>query len=324
MSPSLVEPIALLGTSVTAGSARAACAAAAAATGPVLIVAEPGLRPELVARELHDRARSGHPFVVVDCSGPEDRVEEELFGRVARTNGQAELVRVGAGAALLRAGGGSLYLPHVSDLSHAAQGRLSRALRDHEVICAGRHVRVTARVLAEIAPRPGGEDADGELRPDLLRRLARLRIEVPSLRERPDDIPLVAQALAAQLAGGRRPVFTQAALTVLAALAWPGNVDELAGVLERVLRRTGGNAIRQEDVLASLPIDGTFTRIPPEVSLREARRRFERDYIASVLERHRWRMSDAARTLGIERANLYRKTRQLGIVRRPPRSSLAS
>jgi DNA-binding NtrC family response regulator len=69
-------------------------------------------------------------------------------------------------------------------------------------------------------------------------------------------------------------------------------------------------------VLAHLPMDGGFTRIAPHVSLREARRQFEREYIASVLERHRWRMSEAARTLGIERANLYRKTRQLGILRR--------
>ena len=87
-------------------------------------------------------------------------------------------------------------------------------------------------------------------------------------------------------------------------------------MLERVLRGAAEGSVRQEDVLAHLPIDGAFARIAPHVSLREARRQFEREYIASVLERHRWRMSEAARTLGIERANLYRKTRQLGIMRR--------
>jgi DNA-binding NtrC family response regulator len=91
-----------------------------------------------------------------------------------------------------------------------------------------------------------------------------------------------------------------------------------------VLRGARRDEIRQEDVLAHLPIDGAPPRIGPHVSLREARRQFERDYIASVLERHSWRMSEAARTLGIERANLYRKTRQLGIVRRSPDASVAS
>src|SRR5262249_43985000 len=109
---------------------------------------------------------------------------------------------------------------------------------------------------------------------------------------------------------------TQPAVTVLAALPWSRNIDELADVLARVVDASG-TVIRQEDVLAHLPMDGAFARLDLTASLRDARRRFERDYIAAVLERHHWRMSDAARTLGIERANLYRKTRQLGITRAP-------
>ena len=109
---------------------------------------------------------------------------------------------------------------------------------------------------------------------------------------------------------------------MLSAPAWPGNLDELRAVLDRVLRAAPAGPVRQEDVLAHLPIDGGCARIAPQVSLREARRQFEREYIASVLERHRWRMSEAARTLGIERANLYRKTRQLGILRRTGAPSL--
>ena len=127
---------------------------------------------------------------------------------------------------------------------------------------------------------------------------------------------MIAARIMAELTDGNGPTFTQAALTVLAAPAWPGNLDELRRVLGKVLRAVPNGSVRQEDVLAQLPIDGALPRIAPHVSLREARRQFEREYIASVLERHRWRMSDAARTLGIERANLYRKTRQLGITRR--------
>jgi DNA-binding NtrC family response regulator len=95
-------------------------------------------------------------------------------------------------------------------------------------------------------------------------------------------------------------------------------MQELEALLERILRAVPGDGIRQEDVLAQLSFDGAFARRAPSASLREARLRFERDYIAAVLEQHQWRMSDAARALGIERANLYRKTRQLGISRGAP------
>jgi transcriptional regulator of acetoin/glycerol metabolism len=95
---------------------------------------------------------------------------------------------------------------------------------------------------------------------------------------------------------------------VLAAFPWPGNV------VERVLRDVPGDVVRQEDILPTVSVEGLAGRTPLG-SLREARRRFEREYIAAVLEQHQWKMSDAARTLGIERANLYRKTRQLGITR---------
>jgi two-component system, NtrC family, nitrogen regulation response regulator NtrX len=116
--------------------------------------------------------------------------------------------------------------------------------------------------------------------------------------------------------GGPRS-FTQAAITVLAALPWAGNIDELAALLRKILGSANGQSVTQEDVLAHLPMDGQFSRVDLTASLRDARRRFERDYIAAVLERHQWRMSEAARALGIERANLYRKARQLGIVRIP-------
>jgi DNA-binding NtrC family response regulator len=110
--------------------------------------------------------------------------------------------------------------------------------------------------------------------------------------------------------------FTQPALTVLAALPWPRNIDDLAATLGRVLP-AAGPVVKQEDVLAFMPIENAFSRLDTTASLRDARRQFEREYIAAVLERHQWRMSDAARTLGIERANLYRKARQLGISRAP-------
>jgi DNA-binding NtrC family response regulator len=156
---------------------------------------------------------------------------------------------------------------------------------------------------------------DRHFRSDLMRRFQSCRISVPPLRQRPADLGAVIDRLVAELTPQVRP-FTQPAVTVLAALPWPRNLDELASVLAKILE-SAGEVVRQEDVLAHLPIDGAFARLDLTTSLREARRRFERDYIAAVLERHQWRMSAAARTLGIERANLYRKARQLGITRVP-------
>ena len=155
------------------------------------------------------------------------------------------------------------------------------------------------------------EVGEGTFRSDLFRRLSQTTIVVPGLRERSEDIPALALRLAAELRGGQPPAFTQAALTVLSAPAWPGNLDELRLVLDRILRAAPAGSIRQEDVLAHLPLAGAFARIGPETSLREARRHFEREYIASVLERHRWHERAAGRSAS--GANLYRKTRQLGI-----------
>jgi two-component system nitrogen regulation response regulator NtrX len=307
-------PPALQGASAPAARARTAFGAATATAAPVLIVADRGLDAETIVRALHDRTRAGLPLVVVDCATAEDEVDRQLFGRVSRGASHGELVALGAASALLRARGGTVYLKQIVDLPAAAQRRLARVLRDREATSGGRRVRVKARIVADVPPS-ATFDGDGLLRSDLFRRLSQVRLEVPALRERPDDMREVAEALAVQLRGGPPPAFTQAALTVLAAAAWPGNLDELRGVLDRVLRGASRGEIRQEDVLAHLPIDGALARIAPHLSLREARRQFERDYIASVLERHRWRMSEAARTLGIERANLYRKTRQLGILR---------
>jgi len=113
-----------------------------------------------------------------------------------------------------------------------------------------------------------------------------------------------------------------AARTALAALRWAGNLDELRAALARLVERCAGGVIRQEDVLADLQQMETHPRtgIQAFTNLREARQSFERDYIASVLESCGWRMTEAARILGIERANLYRKTRQLGITRLKPRA----
>ena len=108
-------------------------------------------------------------------------------------------------------------------------------------------------------------------------------------------------------------VFTQTALALLSALTWPGNLAELRGAIERVVRQTGDDVIQIEHMLPALQLDRAPTPFVPAGNLREARLKFERDYIAAVLQHCGWRMAEAAQTLGIQRPNLYRKARQLGI-----------
>jgi DNA-binding NtrC family response regulator len=308
-------PATLAGESPGVRRARAALDGATA--GPILILADEGLEPAAAARHVHARTRPDQPFVTVDCAQPDaEQLELELLGGRPRANGELEVV--GSGAALVAARRGTVFLENLSDLPALLQRRLARVLRDGEVRTTGRErVHVAARVIASAAPTLAADARDGRFRADLWRRFAAQQVTLPALRTRPEDLSVIVQQLAAEIsaaAGRQTPAFTQPALTVLAAFQWPGNIVELRAALERILREAPGTSVRQEDILPTLPVEGIAGRTPL-VSLREARRRFEREYIAAVLEQHQWRMSEAARTLGIERANLYRKTRQLGISR---------
>jgi two-component system, NtrC family, nitrogen regulation response regulator NtrX len=309
-------PLPLLGASDSAASGRHALELAAGHPTPVLVFAEPGCRPRTVAESLHARTRAGSPFVAVDCgiAGPAD-MDTRLFGTLSRRTLARDLESIGADAAIVTAGAGTLFLQDIDELPASAQRRLARILRDGEVRLASRQSGVTLpfRLVASTTRDLETEVREGRFRPDLLRRFAACRIVLPPLRQRVGDLAAVIERVVADMGGPPRP-FTQPAVTVLAALPWIGNLDELADVLRRILAHAGP-IVTQEDVLAHVPIDGSFARLDLTASLREARRRFERDYIAAVLERHQWRMSDAARALGIERANLYRKARQLGIAK---------
>jgi len=315
-------PIALTGESAAVRRARAALDLPG--PGPLLIVAEDGLEPQTVARFVHERTRTGQPFLHVDCADPNvDRVHASVLGERTRGSGH-DLEALGSGSVLVTARRGSVFLENIGELPAAIQRGLARVLRDGEARVGGRdRVRLSSRVIASAPPTLSADARDGRFRADLLRRFGALPVLVPPLRDRVEDLHAIVHRVASAIAtasGRAAPSFTQAALTVLAAMPWTGNLDELRAMLTRVLRDTPGT-VRQEDLLHLLPIaplPGIAARVNPAVSLREARRRFEREYIAAVLEQHDWRMSDAARTLGIERANLYRKTRQLGIVRAAP------
>jgi two-component system nitrogen regulation response regulator NtrX len=177
-------------------------------------------------------------------------------------------------------------------------------------------VRTHVRFVATASPAIDADVHGHRFRADLFRRLSVTRIDLPPLRDRADDLPQLASCLLedACAARGVAPrTFTEAALALVAALTWPGNVAELADVLDRVVANGHGEVVQVEDVLPALQLHRVPAPFTPAGSLRDARLRFEREYIAAVLQHHGWRMADAAQTLGIQRPNLYRKARQLGI-----------
>jgi DNA-binding NtrC family response regulator len=293
----------------------------------VLIVTDRGFDAAAIAREIHARGPNPiAPLELVDCAS--DRVEHELFGRPARGRGKKQtradaLEAIGPDAGLLTARGGTLVLNSVVELPASVQQRLARLMRDGEarISGSGRVERLSLRVVATARAPIEADLESGRLREELFRRLASLRIDVPSLAGRREDLPLIARLLlreALDAVGAPQRTFTQAALALVAALPWEGNVDELRRVakgLARASDRLANQGIRVEDVLGEIRLEARPGVLGPQASLREARRQFEREYIAAVLRHHHGRMEPTARMLGIQRTNLYRKARQLGIAR---------
>jgi two-component system, NtrC family, response regulator HydG len=307
----------LVGRSVAMVRIQELIRRAAQVDGGVLLVADCGADVESVARELHERARRpSAAFIHVACSaGDPARLDSLLFGSTPET-APSDLEWVSSGSQIAAACGGTLFLQDAVDLPAAVQARLARIARDGEVRLDGQAVATNLRLVASAAPGIEAEVHANRFRSDLYRRLSTSRIDLPQLRERPDDVPALATRILEDWCASHDAApraFTQTALALLSALTWPGNVAELKAMVERAAQETSHDVIQIEDVLPALNLDRAPVRFTPAGQLREARLRFERDYISAVLQHHGWRMADAAETLGIQRPNLYRKARQLGI-----------
>src|SRR5690606_18426955 len=172
-------------------------------------------------------------------------------------------------------------------------------------------VDLNVRVVGTITTGVGAGDEPPLIRPELAARF-NVRIDLPPLRRRREDVPMLAARSLEQRAGpgGRALRFSRAALEVLSALPWPGNVPELEQVVEAVLSDARRPVVQIEDVLRHVSLDG-IARVASGRGLREAREQFERECIEAALARHQGRVGEAARALGIQRTNLYRKVRQL-------------
>ena len=296
-------------------------AMAAPTNGRVLIHGENGTGKELVARSIHMRSRRMKgPFIEVNCAAiPEELIESELFGHmkgaftgaVADRRGKFEL-----------ADGGTLFLDEIADMSVKTQAKVLRALQEQVVEPVGgtSSVKVDVRVIAATNKDLPTEIRAGRFREDLYFRLNVIPIFVPPLRNRDNDIALLADHFMAEFAreyGRRAKRFDQGALSLLQHYTWPGNVRELRNVIERLVIMVPRESITEDDLGFLAPgataLSEAHAPVVTRLTLQEARERFERDLILRTLAEQQGNMSRTADVLGVERSNLYRKMRGFGI-----------
>jgi two-component system nitrogen regulation response regulator NtrX len=315
----------MVGESHSVRQLREQIAMAAPTNGRVLVYGENGTGKELVARTIHtqSRRRSG-PFVEVNCAAiPEELIESELFGHVRGAFTGAVADRRGKFEV---ADGGTLFLDEIGDMSLKTQAKVLRVLQEQtlESVGGNTRIRIDVRVVAATNKDLQAEIRSGQFREDLYFRLNVIPIFVPPLRERREDIPLLADHFMAELAGeyGRKlKRFDAGATVVLQHYAWPGNVRELRNVIERLIIMVPGEAIAAADLsFLDAPNAPPARAAPTErTTLHDARDRFERDLILRTLAEQQGNMSRTADVLGVERSNLYRKMKSFGIApsRRP-------
>jgi two-component system nitrogen regulation response regulator NtrX len=306
---------------------------AAVSPAGLMVTGEPGTGRGLVARAIHAGAHPGNaPLVALDCRAllPAE-AERTIFGAPANggaggggdggMRGGSGVEIVHPGSLLLAARGGTMVFRHVDELPVRVQARLATLFRDREYKTRsyGSAQMLSVRPVAVVEPGFHAFVHEGRVRQDLYRRFAEFQIQVPALRERREDIPALAQLFvskACQALTVERKSLDAAAQTVLAALPWHGNVREMKDLLESLAQGTQEDTISLRTLLEHITLDAPNGVHPVlGVSLREARQRFEREYIAAVVAQHHGRIPDAARSLGIQRTNLYRKLRALRLDR---------
>jgi two-component system nitrogen regulation response regulator NtrX len=289
---------------------------AARSDARVLLSGESGTGKELLAAHIHRESPfASGPFVKVNCAAiPADLLESELFGHekgaftgaVATRRGKFEL-----------ADGGTMFLDEVGDLHAASQAKLLRVLQEGEFQRVGgeQTIRVSVRVLAATNRNLEELVAQQKFSEDLYYRLCVVPIRVPSLRERPQDIQPMAEYFLEEFCARNnfRPKRIDAEVFfMLEAYGWPGNARELRNVIERVAILTAGDTLTAEAVPVEIRLARETT---PRSNLKETRNSAERDHILRALEESHWNVSSAARALGMERTNLHKRIRALGLSR---------
>jgi two-component system nitrogen regulation response regulator NtrX len=288
----------------------------------VFISGESGTGKELIAHAIHALSpRRERPFVELNCAAiPGELIESEMFGHVKGSFTGAMADRKGRFEV---ANAGTLFLDEIGDMSLMTQAKLLRVLQEGTVTPVGSSDGrpVDVRILCATSKNLQEEIAQGRFREDLYHRINVLTIAVPPLRSRREDIPELAEHFLrlSSVENGVKPKrLSPRAVDFLTQLPWQGNVRELRNLMERVVVLIAKEVVGHPDLMGVLNMSSASAGEEGPLPLREARARFERQYILYRLSANRGNLGHTARELGIERTNLYRKMKQLGI-QTPPR-----
>jgi two-component system nitrogen regulation response regulator NtrX len=309
----------MIGDSVPMQALRQQIAFAAPTNGRIIIYGENGTGKELVAHllHLHSPRRDGS-FVEMNCAAiPEELIESELFGHVRGSFTGASEDKEGK---FSQADCGTLFLDEVGDMSPKTQAKVLRVLEEQRFTPVGGNdsMHVDVRVIASTNKNLEREIELGNFREDLYYRLNVIPFQIPPLRERREDISLLTQYFLNDYArsyGRKPPLLTPRAMEVLENYSWPGNIRELRNIMERIVIMTHQLRIDIYDLPEPI-LNRTLLGQPEQEedsSLQGARERFEKDFILKKLLEYKGNVSRAAQALGVERSNLYRKIKQLGI-----------
>ena len=317
-----IEGVDLVGSSAAVRRLREMIELAAPAPATVLITGESGTGKELVARAIHALSpRKSAAFVQVNCAAiPEELIESELFGHEKGSFTGAVRKQTGK---FVAADGGTIFLDEVGDMSARTQAKVLRVLEsgDVEPVGADKTLRVSVRVVAATNKALEEEIRHGRFREDLYFRLNVVPIRTPPLRERAEDIPLLAEYFARRFceASNFRPrSFSTEAVALLRSLPWKGNVRELRNVVERLLILTSGPIVQEQDVAAI--VGGARVDLAQALqgiqTLREFREQAEKLFLLHKLSEHGWNVTQTALAIDTPRSNLYKKMEQYEIRRR--------
>jgi len=283
-------------------------------SAPALILGESGTGKEMVAKALHRRsAQSGGPFVAINCNSiPENLLESELFGHEKGAFTGADRQRKGH---IETAAGGTLFLDEIGELPASVQVKLLRFLQEKcfQRVGGRQEIQSDARVIAATNKNLQESAASGKFREDLYFRLAVMVVKMPALRERGDDVVLVARAFLQNYGVEHaKPGLTFApdGLRSLSLHGWPGNVRELQNRVRRAVIMADGKRVTARD----LELTDTLSASPPQ-TLKEARESMEREMVQDALRRHRGKVTAAALELGVSRPTMYELMEKLGIAR---------
>ncbi len=314
----------IVGESSAIGEIKSTIDRVAPTEARVLIMGENGTGKELVAKWIHHKsARNDGPLVEVNCAAiPSELIESELFGHEKGAFTGATQQRIGK---FELADGGTLFLDEVGDMSLSAQAKVLRALQENKIERVGgdRSIGVDVRVVAATNKDLMAEIEENNFREDLYHRIGVILIDVPPLRERREDIPVITNYFADRLArrNGLAPkTFTDEALQRLKRYDWRGNVRELNNVIERLIILSRGDTIGASDVERYIGpgADSSgpgLSLIHEHDDFSDARDEFERIFIEQKLDEHDWNVSQTAKTIGIQRSHLYNKLNKYGIER---------